>query len=114
MSIEHFVKGSDNVITLTLQENGIPVSGAWTALDIYIGSDGFNIHRTANGAGITFNSGVLQIRPSQLSEDMAPLPNGTHRVYIKVKDAVTNTVGAYFGASDSPDPLYFDVTDPPG
>lgn len=112
-TVEDFVKGSNNVVTLTLDEGGTAITGAWTELDIRIGVDGFAINRTSNGAGIALTNGVLTINPANLSESLASLPCGRHRVTVRVKDGTTNTTGAYWGAADSDPLLAFDVSDPP-
>jgi hypothetical protein len=108
---ETLIKGSDNVITIRLEENGVPIAGAWTALDLYIGVDGFNIHRTSNTAGINLTAGTLTITPGLLSESLASLPAGDHIVKIRVQSS-GNPNGAYFGAGDS-EKIVFTVEDPP-
>lgn len=114
---EHFVKGSDNVITLDLYEGEAKLSGAWSQLDIYIGDPALvTITRNADGVnGVNFLDGRLQINPSKLSETLTPLIAGTtYPVVIRVRDLLTHTTGAYFGAKDSRRGLLFEVSDPPG
>ena len=113
---ERFIKGSDNVITLKLLEGGVQISGAWTFLDIYIGNPVvLTISRTSNSAGVALTNGLLTIQPSQLSENVAPLiAEQVYPVFIKLRDATTHQAGAYFGAKDSINKLFFEISDPPG
>lgn len=113
MTTKTLIKGSNNVVTVTLTEDGSAIGGAWTELDIYIGTDAFNIHRTSNGNGVALAAGVLTINPGQLTEDLSTLPSGLHRAYVRIKTS-TNAQGAYWGADDTPGQLHFDVSDPPG
>jgi len=106
---EHFIKDSDNLITLTLTEDGSAITGSWTQVDVYIGP--VTISRTSEVGGITFSNGVLTIQPGNLTEDLTALTVGLHRVYIVVISG-SNINGVYFGADDSTDSLYFQVSDP--
>ena len=114
---ENFVKDSNNIISLTLTEDGTAISGAWTDLDIDFYRNGtlaLNISRTADGTGVALNTstGILTINPAQLSETLTDLIAGVlYRIFITVKDS-TNPEGAIFGAEDSTSRLYFLVTDP--
>ena len=110
---ERFIKGSDNVITLTLTENDAAIVVTWLQVDIYIG-DGVVISRTTESGGVGFANGILTITPSGLTEDLSGLLVGKlYRVYIKVSDA-NSTDGSYFGADDSANKLFFEISDPPG
>lgn len=113
MSTDYFVKGSENEITLNLKEDGVLISGPWTAVDIYIGNDGFVINRTSNASGINLTNGVLRITPALLSESLTILIAGALlQVWVRVKTAAQPN-GVYFGADDS-GPFYFLISDPPG
>lgn len=113
---EDFLKGTNNVIALTLTEDGAAIAGAWTEVEISIGEwdDSVQITRTADGDGVALNAsnGVLTINPGQLSEDLTSLVAGEYPVYVRVTDA-TNPDGAVFGGSDSTDRLVFVVSEPP-
>lgn len=118
MVTEHFVKDTNNVITLTLTENGVGISGTWTSLEIRIGGL-VTITRSSDGDGITLNTttGVLTIDPGDLlaAEKAAYanlLPGNLYRTYVSVFDS-GNDDGVDFGADDSEDgPLFFLVSDP--
>lgn len=110
---EHFIKGSDNEITLTLTEDEAAISGAWTDLDIDLCAPNdlsttvLNISRASNSNGIELTSGVLSIVPGALTETLTPLVVGRlYRVFVTVKTA-TQTYGADFGRGDSTNQLYF-------
>lgn len=112
--LEHFIKGSDNQISLTLTEDGDAIAGQWTSLEIWIGD--LQIQRAADGDGVALNTstGVLTITPADLSEDLSSLVVGeTYRVQIVVTDAV-NDDGALFGGNDSPEWLEFQISQKPG
>lgn len=110
---EHFIKGSDNVITLTLTEAGSALSGSWSSVDVDVcdilsGQLVLNIHRTSNTAGVGFTDGVLTIKPGQLSEDLNALLVGVlYRVFVTVTIASTQPEGVDFGRGDSANALYF-------
>ena len=106
MQTEYFIRDSDNLIKLTLTEDGVPVSGAWSALDITVEGVPY-IHRTADGNGVTLNtgSGLLTISPGDLTTSekaaFALLTTGRpYRVEIVVTTAL-NDDGAVFGAPGS-------------
>ena len=111
---EHLVADSDNTITLTLTEDDDPISVAWTQLDIVFSS--VTITRTANGDGVTFSAGVLNIIPGSLTTaekaliTAVPKPQ-LYRAYITVT-ADTEPSGVVFGASDSENKLFIYATDP--
>lgn len=114
MAIEYFIRESDNQIKLTLTEDGTAIFGAWTAIDIHIGSK--IIHRDADGNGVSLDTstGLLTISPGDLTtdeqEDIALLP--ANRLY-RTRIIVTSTLnddGAVFGGSGA-DPLYFHISD---
>lgn len=111
---EHLVAGSDNTITLTLTEASSPISLVWTQLDVVFG--GVTITRTANGDGITFSGGVLNLIPGSLTTAekavITALPKPKlFRTYITVT-AASEPSGVVFGASDSENKLYLYVTSP--
>lgn len=116
---EKFIKSRNNVITLTLTENGTAVAGAYTDLDIDLvhpekGTVALNISRTSDGNGVALSAttGVLTINPGLLTEDLSALLSGaTYRVYVRVIDG-SNAQGVIFGADDSDALLYFAVSDP--
>lgn len=117
---EHFIKGSNNVITVTLKEDGSAITGSWSALNIHFCSPNdlstavLTITRTSNSSGIALSNGVLTINPANLSETLTSLVVGRlYRIIVKVTDATTNTTGAYFGEEDGDERLYFLVLDPP-
>ena len=107
--VRNFIKGSDNVVQVTLTEDDAAITTTWTQLKIYVGA--VTITRTANGDGVSLTSGVLQITPAELSESLATLTNDKHRVLIRLRDS-GNPNGVYFAADDSDEHLYFNVTDP--
>lgn len=113
---EHFIIGSDNEITLTLTEDGTAISGAWTGLDIYIGSPAVvTITRTSDGGGVALNTstGVLTIRVGDLTEDLSALVSGRlYPIWVKLTTA-THDDGVDFGGPDSSDQLFFLVTSRP-
>lgn len=107
---EDFIKGADNQIVLTLTEDDEAISVAWTRLDIWIGE--LQITRLADGDGVALDpaTGILTIRPGDLTEDLSSLVAGSlHRVQIVVTDAA-NDDGAVFGVSN---PLLFLIADKP-
>lgn len=109
---EHFIKGSDNQIVLTLIEDDAAISGAWTQLDIWIGD--VHIQRAVDGNGVALDpaTGVLTITPADLIEDLSELQPGTkRRVQIVVTDA-TNDDGVVFGGGGS-DELLFLISEKP-
>jgi hypothetical protein len=114
---EHFIKESDNVITLTLTEDGSGITGAYTDLDIDLidpvdDSIALNISRGTNGSGVALSvtTGVLTIKPGFLTEDVTVLENNKlYKVLITVKSA-TNEHGAVFGGGDSDTKIRFLVT----
>lgn len=112
MIVEHFIKGSENRVVLTLTEDGVAISGAWTQLDIFIGD--LQITRLVDGDGVSLDpvTGILTIIPADLTEDLSALLAGSrHRVQIVVTDA-TNDDGAVFGGDDS-DQLTFFISEKP-
>ena len=117
---EQFLKSRNNVITLTLTEDGAAISGSWTDLDIDIidiksQAVALNISRTSDGDGVALNTstGVLTINEGLLTEDASVLKNNKlYRAVVTVKSS-TNAQGAVFGGEDSTDKLYFYVSAPP-
>jgi hypothetical protein len=114
--LEHFIRDSDNQIKLTLTEDGSPISGAWTELDIWIGD--VQIHRTSDGEGVSLSTttGLLTLTPADLAAgELAAIAllsvMSVQRVQIVVKSAL-NDDGAVFGGT-SADSIYFKITDKP-
>lgn len=114
---EAFIKGSNNLITLTLTEDDVPISTDWTELAILI----YNPHtgilvstitRTSSSDGVIFSGGILTINPGLMTELLTELvAERLYRVKIRIKDA-GHQVGVWFGDEDSKDRLYFIVTAP--
>jgi hypothetical protein len=116
MLIEHFIRGSSNLILITLTEDGDPITGAWTALDIWIAD--IQLHRTEDGDGISLNTstGLLTITPELLTaaEILAIdqlSSRESYRVIITVTSAL-NDNGAVFGGTGS-DRIFFTISDKP-
>lgn len=113
---ETFIKGSDNAISLTLTEDEEAVEGAWDSISIHIGDPSLVvITRTNDGDGVTFSvvTGVLTIKPGELTEDISALVNGRlYRVHIVVVSA-SNPDGVDFGADDSSTRLHFLIDERP-
>lgn len=110
---EHWIKGSDNAIRILLYENDVLLSGAWTEVQVTIGHPTaiLTLTRSADGNGISFSSGTLQIIPAQLTPaeltSAAELAAGNlYRVLIRIK-STTNPNGVDFGFDDSDDQVYF-------
>lgn len=114
--IEQLIRNSDNQIKLTLTEDGLPISGAWTELDIYIND--VNLHRTADGDGVTLSvsTGVLTITPADLAAgEITLLAALSIRELHPVQIVVTSTLnddGAVFGGEGSP-LILFRISDKP-
>ena len=109
---EHFVKGSDNAITLTLLEAAVASTITATEINIDIGGL-VTITRTPDGTGIAFVNGVLTITPRSLTEDLSALKVGQlYRTKVVVKSSGA-TSGVVFGASDSNTRLFFLVRSNP-
>lgn len=115
MLTEYFIRNSDNAIKLTLTEDGVPISGSWTALDVSIGT--VTLHRSGDGDGLSlgFADGLLVIDPGDLLPAeitaLAALQKGFQPVQIVVTSAV-NDDGAVFGGSAN-DRIRFFVSDKP-
>lgn len=115
---EHLVKESDNIITMTLTEDDVAVTGSWTQIDVHMldlrDASVLTITRTSEADGIGFSSGILTITPGDLTEDLSVLnANNLYRSYIQVTSSSALN-GDYFGGSDTNDTkLYLYVTDPP-
>lgn len=112
--VDYIVLDSDNVITLTLEEDGAPITGSWTELDIDFG--GVNINRATSENGVALSNGVLTIQPgallpAEIAEIRALLPRTRYQVLVTVKSGIA-TNGLIFGADDSTNAAYFVVTDP--
>jgi hypothetical protein len=113
---EQFIRGSNNLIELILTEDDDPILGVWNTVRIHIGRPSVEIweRNSPGGDGITFDSGVLAINPGlllpgesdDLDEDLYPL-------WITVESSA-DVQGVDFGAPDSEDQFFFQVTDRPG
>ena len=113
---EHFLKSTNNIITLALTEDGTGISSTWTDLDISICDpdslvEQLNISRAANGDGIalTTDTGILTIDVGRLIEDLSTVFVGRlYRVFITVQDSL-NPQGMRFGKGDTASRLFFRV-----
>ena len=116
--LEQLIRNSDNQVKLVLTEDGIPISGAWSELDIWIGD--VQINRTADGDGVELNTstGILTLTPADLlpAELSAIAELSTYRRH-KVEIVVTSTLndeGVVFGGGIGADMnIYFQVSDKP-
>lgn len=102
-----FVKGSDNVVTLNLQEDGANVApGSWSRLEVWIGD--VEIQRASDADGVALSvGGVLTIIPAKLTEDLSALLVGElYPVRVLLVDS-SNTDGVEFGGVDSADKMWF-------
>jgi hypothetical protein len=116
MPIEYLIRDSDNLIKLTLTEDDVAISGAWSALDIDIG--GVMIHRTADGDGVALDTstGILTLSPGDLTADekaaLAELSTQKHHRGRIVLTTTLNDDGVVFGGAGS-EPLFFHISDKP-
>ena len=109
--IDHFIKGSNNIISLSLQEDNEDIASVPTGIDIFIGD--VQITRSPDGNGVTYTAGVVDINPGLLTEDLTSLVAGNqYRVYVTITTA-QDVQGVVFGGDDSDDKLYFNVSDAP-
>jgi hypothetical protein len=115
--VERLVRNSDNLIKLTLTEDGAAISGAWTSLEVHIG-DTIVFTRSANGNGITLSvtTGVLTIDPADLSApELTQLDTLVAGQFYKVRIVVysaSNDDGAVFCGPGST-LLMFHISDKP-
>lgn len=116
---ENFIKGSNNVIELTLTEDNAAIDGVWNTLSIYIGNPALVTITRANGdpeAGVNFTNGLLTINPGKLglsqSELDALVVDELYPVWIKIVSSI-DSEGVDFGAPDSIDTLSFWVSERP-
>lgn len=116
---EHWIKGSDNAITLYLLEDDDPILGVWNELRIAIGDPVLvAITRLGDGDGISFAGGTLSIQPGALTAqeildtNAALRDDRVERVSIRIKSS-TDINGVHFGEDDSDDRLYFHIHNPP-
>ena len=111
----HLLKGSDNEVAVLLTQDDVPLIVSWTELSVFIGRKPYlvTITRAAPGSnGVDLASGILTIRPSDLTEDLSALKNGQlYPVIVEVKDG-TSTLGNHFAAADSENRLFFHITEP--
>ncbi len=115
--IEQFIRGSDNQIKVILTEDGSPIVGEWTDLEIFV--DGVSmITRTVDGDGVTLSAitGVLTINPGDLTAPEKALFDAlTAYQFYPVEIVVTSTAaddGAVFGGNGSTR-IKFQVSDKP-
>ncbi len=116
MISEQLVRHSDNQIRLILTEDGDPITGAWTSIEIFLG--GISILRTQNEDGITLSTttGLFTLNPADLTAPevllLDTLTAGVgYRVQIVIKSAI-NDDGAVFGGEGS-DSIFFFISDKP-
>ena len=113
--LEQLIRNSDNLIKLTLKEDGVAISGAWDELDVWIG--GVQIHRIVDGDGITLSdsTGLFTLSPGDLTAPekaaLDLLPTGRYRAQIIVTSAL-NDDGAVFGGEGSGG-IFFQISDKP-
>jgi hypothetical protein len=110
---DYFVRGSDNIITMTLTEDGSAIASSPTEISIDIGD--VTITRTPDGNGVSFAAGVLEITPGDLTETaaLATLVAGQiYPVLITIKTA-GDLNGVVFGAADSINKQWFEISDLP-
>lgn len=104
---EYFIRGSDNILRLTLLEASSPLAGQWSQVEIRFGN--VVITRTSQINGITFDAGVLSIQPAALTEDVSGLIDGVlYPVQIEVQSG-TSVGGSHWGLIDSDDELMFQI-----
>lgn len=117
MPVEYLIRNSDNQIKLTLTEDDIAITGAWTSLDIFI--DGtLVINRIGDGNGVTFDTttGLLTLTPGDFTApEKAILATFAAEEYHDTQIVVTtalNDDGAVFAGAGS-DLLLFYISDKP-
>lgn len=114
--IDTFIKGSDNIISKVLTEDEEAINVAWTEIEIAFIGQGVTqalITRTSDGDGISFASGVLEITPGALTEDLSALAVGRiYNVVATVKTA-SDIYGVSYGREDSDNKLYMMVSEVP-
>lgn len=113
---DHFIRDSDNIISLTLTEAGSPIASSPTEITVDIGDGALVVTRTPDGNGISFSGGVLEISPGDLTEavDIAALVAGmVYPVEILIKTA-GDLNGVVFGGADSINKQFFQIHDIPG
>lgn len=115
--VEQFIRSSDVQIKLTLTEDGLPISGAWSSLEVWVGDELF-IERSADGDGISLSTstGILIFTPADLTAPekalfLALTRGQLHPIRIVVF-SVLNDDGVVFGGAGSTR-ILFNVTDRP-
>jgi len=114
---DSFIKGSNNIITMTLTEDGSPIGSSPTQididfLDVLTGAVILNITRSPTGTGITFSGGVLEIEPGLMGEPLTELVAGElYRIIITIITA-SEVQGVIYGGDDSDAKQFFLVSDP--
>ena len=108
---DYFIRGSDNIISMTLTEDGDPIATSPTEINVVFG--GITITRTPDGNGISFSGGVLEITPGDLTEDFSGLISGKlYPVEVVIKGP-GDLNGVVFGGTDSINKQFFLIDDNP-
>lgn len=112
---DYFIRGSDNVISTTLTEDGTPIVVTWTEVTVGFetlrgGRSVLDITRSSETAGFTFQTGVLELTPADLTEDLSVLEdNNLYKIRITVKTAQEPS-GVVYAGGDSDNRLFYHVS----
>ncbi len=113
--VEQFIRGSDNIVKLTLTEDGTAITGAWTGLSVYVG--GIAITRAADGNGVALSTstGILTISPGDLTApEVASLATLEANHLYPVQIVVTSSANDDGAVWQPPDArILFHITDKP-
>ena len=110
---DYFIRDSDNILSMTLTEDGDAILVTPTEIDIIFGDSVVVINRTPDGNGIAYSGGVLEITPSGLTEDLSDLIAG-HLYKMKfVIKTNEDLAGVVYGGNDSVNKQFFLVSDSP-
>jgi hypothetical protein len=110
VTVEQFLRGTNNIIELTLTDEGQAVPNLQLATQVDLNIGGLLITRTSSGQGINYNlgGGVIVINPGLIPEDLTSLPIAQLPTTITVYDQ-GNQQGVRFGGPDSEPELMFSV-----
>lgn len=109
---QYLIRNSDTQIKLQLLEDDVAISGAWTQVDVHIGSVTITRNADGNGVALSTGDGTLTLTPADITEDLSGLVAGrTYRGYVVVTDAI-NDDGIVWG-NDGHDRLFFVISDKP-
>lgn len=113
--VEQLIRGSDVQIKLTLTEDGLPISGAWDSIEIYIGD--VLIERNADGDGVSLSTstGVLILTPADLTTLEKTALDALNFQLYPVRIVVVSTLnddGVVFGGNGSTR-ILFNISDRP-